>query len=235
MQAMTLPLTSCRIRTSYNLRMFQPSSSEYPLLRGGVCLLPSHYIPKVCDNNCQLPDEHLRWSDKQTNICFTHPVCSVASVVVWLFETPWTVARQAPLSMGFSRQEYWSGLPCPPPGASSWPRDWTCISCTASRFFTHWATQEACFTYRTKGQMLFVYLMLFFKQSGKYVMRWVWASQICIKVPHKWGWQVMHSLSHPQTETSVPPHPGKGRKGKAHFKKGGTLQARDNWINFILF
>ena len=30
--------------------------------------------------------------------------------------TPWTVARQGPLSMGFSRQEYWSGLPCPPPG-----------------------------------------------------------------------------------------------------------------------
>ena len=28
----------------------------------------------------------------------------------------WTVAHQAPLSMGFSRQEYWSGLPCPPPG-----------------------------------------------------------------------------------------------------------------------
>ena len=33
-----------------------------------------------------------------------------------LFETPWTVARQAPLSMRFSRQEYWSGLLCPPPG-----------------------------------------------------------------------------------------------------------------------
>ena len=29
--------------------------------------------------------------------------------------TPWTVASQAPLPMGFSRQEYWSGLPCPPP------------------------------------------------------------------------------------------------------------------------
>ena len=29
---------------------------------------------------------------------------------------PWTVAYQAPPSMGFSRQEYWSGLPCPPPG-----------------------------------------------------------------------------------------------------------------------
>ena len=30
--------------------------------------------------------------------------------------TLWIVARQAPLSMEFSRQEYWSGLPCPPPG-----------------------------------------------------------------------------------------------------------------------
>ena len=35
---------------------------------------------------------------------------------VRLFATPWTAACQAPLSMGFSRQEYWSGLPCPPPG-----------------------------------------------------------------------------------------------------------------------
>ena len=34
---------------------------------------------------------------------------------VQLFATPWTVALQAPLSMAFSRQEYWSGLPCPPP------------------------------------------------------------------------------------------------------------------------
>ena len=35
---------------------------------------------------------------------------------VWLFVTLWTVAHQAPLSMEFSRQEYWSGLLCPPPG-----------------------------------------------------------------------------------------------------------------------
>ena len=34
---------------------------------------------------------------------------------VWLFTTPWAVAHQAPLSMGFSRQEYWIGLPCPSP------------------------------------------------------------------------------------------------------------------------
>ena len=35
---------------------------------------------------------------------------------VQLFQTPWTVACQAPLSMQFSRQEYWSGLPFPSPG-----------------------------------------------------------------------------------------------------------------------
>ena len=38
------------------------------------------------------------------------------SSYVRLFATSWAVAHQAPLSMGFSRQEYWSGLPCPPPG-----------------------------------------------------------------------------------------------------------------------
>ena len=41
---------------------------------------------------------------------------------VWLFVTPWTVAHQAPLSMGFSRQEHWSGLLCPPPGCLPHPR-----------------------------------------------------------------------------------------------------------------
>ena len=38
------------------------------------------------------------------------------SVVSDIFVTPWTGTRQAPLSMGFSRQEYWSGWPFPPPG-----------------------------------------------------------------------------------------------------------------------
>ena len=43
---------------------------------------------------------------------------------IQLFVTLWTVAHQAPPSMGFSRQEYWGALPCPPPGASR-PRDRT--------------------------------------------------------------------------------------------------------------
>ena len=43
-------------------------------------------------------------------------VCVKSLSCVQLFVTLWTIARQAPLSMGFSRQEYWSGLPFPSPG-----------------------------------------------------------------------------------------------------------------------
>ena len=48
--------------------------------------------------------------------------------------------------MRYFRQEYWSGLPCSPPGESSWLRDQTCISdvsCIAGRFFTTSTTWEA--------------------------------------------------------------------------------------------
>ena len=56
---------------------------------------------------------------------------------------PWTIACQALLSMGFSRQEYWSVLPLPTPGESSQPRNRTHISCIAGGFFYHQATWEA--------------------------------------------------------------------------------------------
>ena len=47
--------------------------------------------------------------------------CCLVAILYPTLGTPWTVARQAPLSMGFSRREYWSGLPCPPPGDLSHP------------------------------------------------------------------------------------------------------------------
>ena len=56
-----------------------------------------------------------------------------------LFATLWTVAWQAPLSIEFPRQEYWSGLPFSPSRGSSWPRDqnWvSCVSCLTGEFFT---------------------------------------------------------------------------------------------------
>ena len=72
------------------------------------------------------------------------PVLSHFSCVR-LFASPWTVAHQAPLSVGFSRQGYWTGLPCHPPGDLPDPG----IKLTspasptlASRFFTTSATWE---------------------------------------------------------------------------------------------
>ena len=53
--------------------------------------------------------------------------CSVVSWV-WLFGTLRTVSHQAPLSMRFSRQEYWSGLSCPPPGDLPDPGMKPCVS-----------------------------------------------------------------------------------------------------------
>ena len=50
-------------------------------------------------------------SEMHICVCVSHLVISDSA-------TPWTVAHQAPLSMEFSRQEYWSGLPFPSPGNS---------------------------------------------------------------------------------------------------------------------
>ena len=69
-------------------------------------------------------------------VCVCVWVCLLSHA--WLFATPWTVAHQASLSMGFSQQEHWSGLPFPPLEGLSY-RDQT-VSLTspalASRFFT---------------------------------------------------------------------------------------------------
>ena len=58
---------------------------------------------------------------------------------IWLFVTPWTVARQTPLSMEVSRQEYWSGLPFPSPGDQTCV---LCISCTGRWILYHCTTWE---------------------------------------------------------------------------------------------
>ena len=53
------------------------------------------------------------------NLAFQFCVCVLNCV--WLSATPWTIARQAPLSMEFSSYEYWSGLQLPTPGDLSDP------------------------------------------------------------------------------------------------------------------
>ena len=62
---------------------------------------------------------------------------------VQFFVTPWTVAHQAPLSMGFSRQEYWSGVSCPPLGNLPDPGIELMSPALAGGFFTTSATWEA--------------------------------------------------------------------------------------------
>ena len=52
---------------------------------------------------------------------FKQVVCAESLQLCPIFATLWTVGHQASLSMGFCRQEYWSGLPCPPPGDLSHP------------------------------------------------------------------------------------------------------------------
>ena len=80
---------------------------------------------------------------------------------VWLFATPWTVAHQVHLSMGFSRQEYWSGLPCPSPSYLPNPgvKSMSLMSpALAGGFFTTSATWEALLSHnagRTRCQFCF--------------------------------------------------------------------------------
>jgi len=71
--------------------------------------------------------------------------------------TPRTIAHQAPMSMGFSRQEYWSGLPCCPPGdlpgLGTEPISLTFVA-LAGRFFATSATWEAHLQYITRYDSL---------------------------------------------------------------------------------
>ena len=72
-------------------------------------------------------------------MCESVCVC-VRSLQLCLFATLWTVACQAPLSMGFSRQEYWSGLPGSPPGDLPDPEiepESPMSPALAGRFFTN--------------------------------------------------------------------------------------------------
>ena len=78
---------------------------------------------------------------------FSLSVCVLSHCCcVWLFVTLWTAAQRAPLSMGFSRQEYWNGLPCARPGDLPHPGIESVFFMSpslAGRFFTTSITWEA--------------------------------------------------------------------------------------------
>ena len=97
-------------------------------------------------------------------------VCAQSASRVWLIETPWTVAYQVPLSMGFYRQEYWSGLPCSPPGDLPNPGIEPASPespALSGRFFYHWATWEAqvCCCLQPKACLIGIFIIFAFQTS----------------------------------------------------------------------
>ena len=84
-----------------------------------------------------------QYSHLYLRLCVTLHVCVLSHV--WLFSAPWTVACQAPLSMAFSRWEYWSELPLPTPGHLPNPGENPChfLLLHWRGFFTTSATWEA--------------------------------------------------------------------------------------------
>ena len=84
----------------------------------GFIPLVSVYVPHIFLVNtldCLRPVEVPQIKFQKCSLFFSVSVCQSLSCVR-LFATPWTLDFQAPLPMGFSRQEYWSGLPFPSPG-----------------------------------------------------------------------------------------------------------------------
>ena len=85
----------------------------------------SPYVSISCSYSCTQFSSLLYIFTHMINICciqyilYIFKMCMKVKIkvkllsCVRLFETPWTVVYQAPSSMGFSRQEYWNGLPCP--------------------------------------------------------------------------------------------------------------------------
>ena len=84
--------------------------------------------------------------------CFSH---------VRLCATPWMAAHQALPSLGFSRQEHWSGVPLPSP------------SCIAGRFFTVWATKEVSRRMMFKSRSLWLPSLLYQLGSHIYIYMWL--------------------------------------------------------------
>ena len=96
-------------------------------------------LPSLICVCCNLPHHYSIGGPLNYFQAFSCFSCSVMSDSA----TPWTVAHQAPLSMGFSRQEYWSGLQFPSPEDLPDPGIEPVSAALAGGFFTSWATKDS--------------------------------------------------------------------------------------------
>ena len=99
--------------------------------------LPVHHqLPELTQTHVHWVGDAIQPLDCNYNyiyLCICIYVCAKSLSRVRLFVSLWTIALEAPLFMGFSRQEYWDGLLCPPPGEFSQPRIELRLLC-----FLHW-------------------------------------------------------------------------------------------------
>ena len=104
-----------------------PCPSLSPRVCSNFCPLSWWCFPTIsssaCFSSCPLSQHQglFQWvGSSHVSRCMINIITGLSEVkslsCVRLFATPWTVAHQASLPMGFSRQEYWSGLPFPSPG-----------------------------------------------------------------------------------------------------------------------
>ena len=131
---------------------------------------------------------------------------------VRLFVTLWTVARQAPLSMGFSRHEYWSGLLCPPPkdlpNPETEPTSLTSPAlATGKQVLYHWASWKA---------LKINYTSVFFKKKSFISSaRWILPDSLnhWTKARRSWNFTLLSSVF-------------LQRAGLGHFSASFTLSLR---------
>ena len=153
-------LASDAIQPSHSLSSLSSPAFNFSQLQGlfqWVC--SSHQVAKVLE----LQPQSFQWISRvdffpvppagalcpfllesgPTFLTVVSKVCLLSHFrCVWLFVTPWTAALHIPLSMGFSRQEYWNGLPCPSPGIlPTQESDLHLLNCR--QILYHWATREA--------------------------------------------------------------------------------------------
>ena len=93
-------------------------------------------------------------------LCLCVCVCELLQRV-WLFATPWTVAYQAPPSMEYSRQEYWSGLPLPSPS----------LDCIHFHTILYWWPYY-CAQYTIITSLMVFRVLVHLQQKRKFLLNW---------------------------------------------------------------
>ena len=110
----------------------------------------------------------------------------------WLLATLWTIAYQAPLSMGFSRQENWVAMPSSRESSQSSNRSWA--SCTEGRFFTIWAMPDSGLCPRIIYiYLIFIFTLFYFTILYRfcYTLTWIHHGCTCIQVMFLLRWRIL--------------------------------------------